>query len=452
MTSNSFNITLGAAAQLGFSSQPGGGANGSTWSTQPAVSIEDVGGNPVSTATGSITLAVGTNPGGTLACTTNPLNTSGGTASFAGCKITGKAGTYTLTASATGLIQATSSTFSITAGSATQLAFTTEPGGSVAAGTAFTTQPVVTVEDANGNAVTTYATGVTLSVKTYTAGGGGSSSGAVAGCTNPLTPTNGVATFSGCDITGAAGPAGTYTLSATSGSFSVTSTSITIVAGTASQLLFTTQPGGTFVEGAAFTQPAVTVEDASGNKVTSYGTGIAFSIVGYTASNGGTTQGTLGCNTNPLTPSGGVATFGGCNITGSSTAGIYTFHATSGTLTSSVSASVSIVAGTATQLQFTTQPGNGSGSGVNLAPQPVVSVEDLNGNVVPTAGNQVTLAIASSPGGRTGTLHSTPTNAVAGVATFSGVNITHTNSAKSGWTLTASATGLSGTTSIAFTT
>ena len=36
-----------------------------------------------------------TNPGGTLACTTNPLAATGGVASFAGCKITGKTGTYT---------------------------------------------------------------------------------------------------------------------------------------------------------------------------------------------------------------------------------------------------------------------------------------------------------------------------------------------------------------------
>ncbi len=46
----------------------------------------------VTGANNSITLAIGTNPGGTLACTTNPLTATGGTSSFAGCKITGKAG------------------------------------------------------------------------------------------------------------------------------------------------------------------------------------------------------------------------------------------------------------------------------------------------------------------------------------------------------------------------
>ena len=164
-------------------------------------------------------------------------------------------------------------------------------------GTAFT-QPVVTVEDANGNPVTSYTTGITLGVKTYTAGNGGSTSGAVSGCTNPLTPSSGVATFSGCAISGTAG-AGTYTLSATSGSFSATSSSITIVAGTASQLVFTTQPGGSVTEGAAFTQPAVTAEDASGNTVTTYGTGITLSINGYTANNGGSSPGRSGLQRQP---------------------------------------------------------------------------------------------------------------------------------------------------------
>ena len=102
MTSNNVPITVGAASQLVFTTQPGGGANGAVWGTQPAVTVEDAGGNTVTTATNSITLAIGTNPGGTLACTTNPLNANTGSANFAGCKITGKAGTYTLTAAAAG--------------------------------------------------------------------------------------------------------------------------------------------------------------------------------------------------------------------------------------------------------------------------------------------------------------------------------------------------------------
>ena len=83
-----------------------------------------------------------------------------------------------------------------------------------------------------------------------------------------------------------------------------------------------------------------------------------------------------------------------------------------------------------------------------------MSIEDTNGNVVVTATNSVTLAIGSTPAGRTGTLgaNANPVTAAAGVATFAGVNITHTRGAANGWTLTASATGLTGATSTTFTT
>ena len=84
----------------------------------------------VTTATSSITLAIASGPtgGGTLACTTNPKAAVNGVATFAGCEITGKTGPYTLGASATGGLTGTSTPFNITAGAASQLVFTTEPG------------------------------------------------------------------------------------------------------------------------------------------------------------------------------------------------------------------------------------------------------------------------------------------------------------------------------------
>ncbi len=116
-TSTPFNITVGAATQLAFSTQPGGGANGATWTTQPAVSVEDSGGNVVtSDHTASVTLAIATQPrkGGTLTCTANPKTAAAGVATFAGCQITGRTGTYTLSASANGLSSANSNGFNET--------------------------------------------------------------------------------------------------------------------------------------------------------------------------------------------------------------------------------------------------------------------------------------------------------------------------------------------------
>ena len=240
ITSNAFTITIGGASQLAFTSQPGGGANGTAWGTQPAVTVQDVGGNTVTTATNSITLAVGAgSPAGTLACTGgNPLTATNGVATFAGCKITGKAGTtYTLTAAATGLTGATSNAFTITFGTATQLVFSAQPGGG-ANGATWTTQPAVTVEDQSGNTVTNSANSITLAV------GAGSPAGTLA-CSggNSLTPTNGVATFAGCEITGKIGT--TYTLTAAATGFTtITSNTFTITFGPGSQLVFSTQPGG----------------------------------------------------------------------------------------------------------------------------------------------------------------------------------------------------------------
>ncbi len=95
------------------------------------VTVEDSGGNTVTTPSASVALSINTQPGAgaTLSCTTNPLSTASGVAAFAGCDITGKAGTYTLTAAATGLTSANSNNLTITVGPATQLGFTTQPGG-----------------------------------------------------------------------------------------------------------------------------------------------------------------------------------------------------------------------------------------------------------------------------------------------------------------------------------
>ena len=118
ITANSatFNITVGAASQLAFTTQPGGGTGGTAWTTQPVVTVQDAGGNTVTGSTASVTLAIGTNPPGTgvLTCTANPKAAVAGVDTFAACKID-KAGTgYTLVATATGLTSATSAPFTIT--------------------------------------------------------------------------------------------------------------------------------------------------------------------------------------------------------------------------------------------------------------------------------------------------------------------------------------------------
>ena len=347
-TSTAINVTLGPAAQLTFTTNPGGGANGTALGNQPTVGVQDAGGNAITTATNTISLTIGSQPGSgaTLSCSANPVVATGGASTFVGCQIVGTAGSYTLIASSPGLTSGTSTPLTLTAGAAAKLAFTTQPGGGANAAT-WTTQPAVTVEDSGGNKVTSSTVGVTLSLAQ-------NPGGSLTCTTNPLSATAGVANFGGCKITGIAG---TYSLSASSGLLgSATSNSFSITPGAASQLVFTTQPGGG-ANGAAWTaQPVVSAEDVSGNVVTSFASNVTLAI----KTQPGT--GTLQCTANPVTASGGVASFAGCEISG--TVGNYTLSATSGTL-SGTSAAFTVTVGSPAKLVFNTQPG-GAVDGVGL--------------------------------------------------------------------------------------
>ena len=62
--SSTFTITVGSAAQLVFTQQPASSTGGTAFPTQPKVTVEDAGGNTVSGDSSTVTLAIGTNPGG----------------------------------------------------------------------------------------------------------------------------------------------------------------------------------------------------------------------------------------------------------------------------------------------------------------------------------------------------------------------------------------------------
>jgi type II secretory pathway pseudopilin PulG len=257
ITTSTFNVTVGAATQLSFTTQPGNGSSATILSTQPVVTVQDAGGNTVTSSSASVTLAISSGTG-TLACTSNPHSAVSGIDAFSGCKITlGTQGSFTLKATATGLATANSATFTV-AGTATKVVFTTQPGNG-SGGSALTTQPVASVEDSSGDLVTTSAAAVTLAINTGT--------GTLACTTNPVTSSSGTAAFAGCKI--ALGTQGSFTLKVTSGSLTfATSTSFT-VAGSATKVAFITQPAGATGGTAFTTQPVVVVEDSLGDVVTS---------------------------------------------------------------------------------------------------------------------------------------------------------------------------------------
>jgi hypothetical protein len=141
-TSSSLTISVGAAAKLAFTQQPGGAVAATAFGTQPKVAVEDAGGNVVTTNSSSVTLAIGTGSG-TLTCTTNPVTASSGVATFAGCKIsTGGAG-YTLKATDGTLTLTTSASFSVyayseaAAGSATKNTTVTTTSFTLSANTTY---------------------------------------------------------------------------------------------------------------------------------------------------------------------------------------------------------------------------------------------------------------------------------------------------------------------------
>jgi hypothetical protein len=182
------------------------------------VSVQDASGNTVTTSTASITLTITTPAGAALTCAANPASAVAGVDAFTGCSISLKTGTYTLTAASSGLTNAVSTSFTITVGSATKLAFTTSPSATTTHNVAFAAQPVVTVQDAGGNTVPTSTASITLTITTP--------AGATLTCTtNPKAAVAGVDTFAGCKID----TAGTFTLTATaSGLTAATSNSLTI--------------------------------------------------------------------------------------------------------------------------------------------------------------------------------------------------------------------------------
>ncbi len=429
-TSGVFNITVGAATQLAFTVQPSNEVAGTAITPIVQVTARDAVGNTATGFTGNVTLAIGTNPPGTGALDgTVTVAAVAGIASFPGVNID-EAGTgYTLTAAATGLTGALSVTFNITAGSATQLAFTVQPVNT-AAGAPITPTVQVTARDSVGNTATSFTANVTLAIGTNPPGNG------VLDGTATVAAVAGIASFPGIDID-EVGAGYTFTAGA-AGLTGATSSAFNITSGAATQLAFTVQPADE-AAGAPFT-PAVqvTARDALGNVATGF-TGTVTVAIGTNPPPGGVLDGTTSVSAVL-----GVATFPGLNIDKAGTG--YTLTASATGLTGATSAAFTIAAGAATQLAFTVQPST-EAAGAPITPAVQVTARDAFGNTAPSFTGSVTLAIGTNPPG-TGVLDGTTSvAAIAGVATFAALDI---DEAGAGYTLTANATGLTGATSAAF--
>jgi adhesin/invasin len=514
------------ATRLVFGQQPTNEQAGTTITPAVTVRAVDASGATITSFTGNVTLAIGTNPaGGTLSGTTTVAAVAG-VATFSTLRIEQAGNGYTLTASASGLTGATSAAFSITPGPASAAAsrITASPASVPADGTSTST---ITVElrDAFGNRLTSGGDVVTLAT---TAGSMGPVSDIgngtyTAELTSPITPTT--ATVSG-----------RVNAAAISDTAEVT---FTFVPPTTFRLEFGQQPTNT--QAGRPISPAVTVRavDNTGALQTSF-TGVVTIALGVNPANGiltgatsaaaiggiatfsnlsidrvavgyrlsagasgfsgatslpfavtpapasGTTttitaQPTAlpadGASTSTVTVQvrdalGNLREAGGDQVVLSTTAGTLstvtdlTNGTYTATLTAPSAAATATISGTVNgapiadtavvvfgsvspapvALAFGQQPGT-TQVGAAISPAVTVRAVDGGGATATSFTGTVTIALGASPGG--GTLSGTTTaTAVAGVATFSNLRISQ---AGAGYTLTASAAGLTGATSAPFT-
>ncbi|HET9709065.1 MAG TPA: hypothetical protein VFP39_12270, partial [Gemmatimonadales bacterium] len=161
------------ATQLRFTVQPPQATP--VGQTIPALSVSalDATGAVVTTFSGAITIAIGTNPSGGTLSGTRTVNAVSGVATFSTLAIDKAGSGYTLQATSSGLTSAASQAFSITAAPpppATQLRFTVQPQATPA-GQTISPAVQVTALDASGAVVASFTSAITVAIGTNPASG-----------------------------------------------------------------------------------------------------------------------------------------------------------------------------------------------------------------------------------------------------------------------------------------
>ena len=295
-TSASFDVSSGGASGVAFTVQPSNVVAGVAISPAVTITIEDATGNIVPGATDNVTLAIGSNPGGSTLGGTRTVAAVGGVATFSTLTLDRSGAGYTLTAASGSLTGASSGTFSVSAAAASQLVFIQQPTSTVA-GSIIAPPVGVALTDGFGNVVTAGGgTPVTIAL-------GARPPGSTLSGTLTRTTVSGVASFGNLSINTAA-PG--YTLTATGGGFGpVTSALFDISTGSGNTLVFTAQPSDAVVGATLTPAVQVTIQDAGGNTVGSATTAVTLSLAPNASSLGGTTT---------VNASAGVATFADLSV------------------------------------------------------------------------------------------------------------------------------------------
>ncbi len=419
-TSSAFDVFAAAPASISITS--GNNQSGQialALSSALAVTVVDAYANPVPNVTVNWSIGSG---GGSLGSSTAQTNASG--MATDNWTLGALLGTQTVSATASGV--ASPVTFSATGlvGSAVSLVMSAVPATTIA-GALLGPSITVTAKDLQGNTVTSFTGAISLAF-------GSNPGGATLAGTTSINAVAGVASFTNLSIVKAA--AGYTLVASTSGLTSATSTSVTITAAAAATLSVASGNNQTSVVAQILGTPlAVLVTDQYGNPVPSVS-------VTWGIASGGGSLGSLTSQTN----SSGLAT--NASWTLGTGAGAQSVTATVAGITGSPAAfGVTSIAAAAVKLVLSSLPGS-SIAGVNFGSTIIATAEDLYNNVATTFTSAVSLAFGANPGG--GSLGGTTSvNAVSGVATFSNVFVTK---AATGYTLAASASGLTGITSNSF--
>jgi len=389
--SQSLTVAVGAPSKLALTTQAAGAAPKVPFTTQPVVAVQDTGGDTVATSTFDVTvstLSVGT-LSGLLKVTTRD-----GVATFSGLTWD-RVGTISLTFSGTGVTAVTQAGLVVAVGSPTKLKVTTEAAGAVA-GAAFTTQPVVELQDLGGSTVTSSTLPVTIA---------SSGSGTLSGTTT-VNAVAGVATFAGVGYS-----VGGVTISLTFSASGLTAATqsglaVALPPPVGAKLVLTTPASGAKAGEVFATQPVLTIKSSDDRSV------VTDSSTVVTATSSGL-AGTLGSTS--ATASSGVVTFSGLTF---DRAGTIQLTYSSGTLTSAAQ-SLSVDPGPPKAL-LVLSAATTAVTDVALGPQPAIAVKDKLGNTVTTDSTTVVTVSASGSGTLTDS-NSLKATAASGVATFSGM-------------------------------
>lgn len=410
--SSNFNIDVGDPYDIQVMMQPTTTTGGQIINPHPRVRVVDVANNVLTGYSDAIQVAIGNNPGGGVLSGTTSVIPTVGVSEFTDLSINKTGNGYTLVFT-TGSITKFSNGFDIVTGTPVKLGIVQQPSSSTG-GIAFTTQPIVQVQDAGGNHVTTDNSSI---VQVQITSGTGEPGAILSGVVS-LTVNGGQAIFDGLSINKAS--ATPYTLrfvTTTIPNYTpATSEPITITVGPAARVGLATQPGLATMGHPFVQQPVAQIQDMGGNHVVSASGTITVRKDTSVSPPGTTLQGTTA-----LVTTGGQAAFTDLAFDLPGLGFVLIFE--SGALLAAHSNPFN-VASTATHLAVVVQPGQGA-IDAPLSIQPVVEIRDAAGVLVSVDNfSLVTAEIVPGTGAPGATLTGqTSVYAVNGVATFNNLKI-----------------------------